>query len=266
VQKKTLISIVGPTGVGKTSLAVRLGTTLGTEIISADSRQFYKELNIGTAKPSETELSLVPHHFINSHSIFDSFDAGQYSENVDSLLKKLFKAHDCVLLVGGSGLYFTGVWDGFDDMPKSEDIRRSLVEAYEVEGLDPLLVELENADPEYHKEVDQYNKQRVIRALEVIRISGKPYSHFRKNRGKSGKYYTDLKIGLELPREQLYDQLNKRMDQMISDGLFEEAEKLHQHRELNALQTVGYTEIFGYLEKQYDYNEAVRLLKRNSRR
>lgn len=266
MQKKTLISIVGPTGVGKTALALRLASTFGTEVISADSRQLYRELNIGTAKPTAVELDSVMHHFINSHSINDDFDAGQFSQGVGDLLDDLFKKYDSAVMVGGSGLYLAGVWDGFDPIPKSKAMREQLMNQFQKSGLKPLLKELEERDPSYFLEVDHNNPQRIIRALEVVRSSGRPYSEFRKNAKKTKKDYSDLKIGLEIPRDELYKLLDTRMDQMISKGLFKEAEDLYEYRNLNALQTVGYSEIFDFIDGQYGYEEAVRLLKRNTRR
>lgn len=263
-----LIVVAGPTAVGKTSLAIDLAKHYQTEIISADSRQFYCEMNIGTAKPSSHELAEVRHHFINNLSIEDSYDAGKFAVDAEILINKLFTKFHKLILVGGSGMYIKALCEGFDDMPEIPDqLRTELTEAWNSGNKDQLLAELEKSDPEYFNQADLHNKQRVTRALEVIRVTGRAYSDFRKGQGKVvNKEYSIVKIALERDRDALYHCINSRMDQMIDEGLFEEAATLFSYRHLNALQTVGYREIFDYMDGLYDKEEAVRLLKRNSRR
>ncbi|MEQ8629413.1 tRNA (adenosine(37)-N6)-dimethylallyltransferase MiaA [Ekhidna sp.] len=264
--KPILISIVGPTAVGKTDLSIQLAQWLDTEIVSADSRQLYREMTIGTAKPSDEELKMIPHHFINSHSISEMYSSGEYGRDAVAKITELHQKHDTVIAVGGSTLYLKAIWDGFDEMPEIDpSVREKLNAAFEQNGLDPLLDELMQADPDYYNQVDRNNGQRIIRALEVIRGSGKPFSSFRKKQSEEMPY-DHLKIGLNMDREILFDRINKRMDLMIEQGLFEEAEGLYQYKDHNALQTVGYSEIFGYMDGEYDKEEAIRLLKRNSRR
>lgn len=266
VKRNRLVVIVGPTGVGKTHLSIVLAKQFKTEIISADSRQFYRETEIGTAKPNAIELSAAPHHLINSLSIQDDYSVGDFEKQALSIITELHKVHSSVILVGGSGLYVDAVCYGLDQFPSlAPKFREELNAEYAQNGLEPLQKELFERDPEYHAIVDLKNPQRVIRALEVIRGSGKTFTSLRKRR-KIQRPFEIIKIGLEMDREKLYDRIDLRMDLMIDQGLFEEAEKLHPFKELNALQTVGYQEIFGYLEGDYDKTEAVRLLKRNSRR
>lgn len=268
MNQKQLIVITGPTAVGKTALAIDLALYFNTEIISADSRQVFKEMNIGTAKPTLDELHAVKHHMIGSLSITEDYDAGKFSVEAEELLKELFLKFDRVVLVGGSGMYVKALCDGLDSMPEVDDnIREELNKSWLDGNKEILLKELQENDPEYYEAVDHSNRQRVTRGIEVFRATGLPYSSFRKGDKKNtNKGYSVIKIGLELDREELYKLINKRMDQMISDGLFEEAEKLYKHRKLNALQTVGYREIFNFLDGEYDKEEAIRLLKRNSRR
>jgi len=264
-----LISVVGPTAVGKTDLSIEVAETLDCEIISADSRQFFKELEIGTAKPSKEQLNLVNHHFINSLSIQKEYDAGKFEMDALKTLNSIYKSKKFAVLVGGSGLYCKAIWEGFDDMPEVQEVyRKELNEQFALSGLEDLLVELNEKDPEYYEIVDRNNHVRVIRALEVIRSSGKKYSHFRKKSlaGHNPRSFENIKIGLEMDREVLYQRIDQRMDDMLSQGLIEEAKKFQKMQDLQALQTVGYTEIFPYLEGRYDYEECVRLLKRNSRR
>ncbi len=264
--KPLLISIIGPTAVGKTELSIRIAQWLGTEIISADSRQFYEEMSIGTAKPSSEELSRVPHHFINSHSIRTLYSAGEFGRDAVKKIQELHKIHPAVLAVGGSGLYLKAIWEGFDEMPEIQPgIREDLNADLENGKLSVLLEELKENDPEYFDEVDQHNGQRVVRALEVIRSTGRPFSYYRKNK-MNDLPYENLKIGLNLERSVLFDRINRRMDQMLANGLMDEAKNLYEYREHNALQTVGYSEIYGFMNGEYDQEEAVRLLKRNSRR
>lgn len=262
---KRLIVIVGPTAVGKTRVAIQLALALETEIISADSRQIYKELEIGTAKPSREELARVPHHFINSKSIAEEYDAGQFGRDALNLLWDLFKKKDLVVLCGGSGLYVKAVCEGFDEMPEiPAGVREKIIDDYKEKGLDWLQKKVEEIDPDYFIEVDRKNPQRLMRALELYYSSGKRTSELRKKK-KVVHPFDIVKIGLELEREELYKRIDQRMDKMIETGLFDEAESLYAKRNHNALQTVGYQEIFGYLDGLYDRQEAIRLLKRNSR-
>lgn len=266
LSKKQLLVIVGPTAVGKTALAIRIAKEFRTEIISADSRQIYKELTIGTAKPNEAELEEVPHHFINSHSISEDYDAARFGE--DALLKiySLFEDHDYVVVCGGSGLYIKALLEGFDDIPEVPDsVRDQLIEDFEAKGLLWLQNRMRELDPEHFKKIDQKNPMRLMRALEVMIATGKSISEFQKEVKKELPFRV-IKIGLEVERATLYERIDKRMDDMIVQGLFEEAKGLYAFKDKNALQTVGYQEIFGSMDGAYDHAEAVRLLKRNSRR
>ncbi len=261
-----LILVVGPTAVGKTELCLNLAKKFNTEIISCDSRQFYRETNLGTAKPSERELRQIPHHFVNSLSIEDSYDVKMFEKEVIELLERLFKNHQVVIMTGGSGLFADAVVNGLDEMPDLDPgYRMEIIKEYEEKGLEFLQNELAEVDPEYLKVVDQNNPQRLMRAIEVYRGTGKPFSSFRVKK-KAERNFKTIKIGLERDREELYQRIDMRMDQMIVSGLFDEAKSLFEKRNLNALQTVGYQEIFGFLEEKYDREEAIRLLKRNSRR
>jgi tRNA dimethylallyltransferase len=266
VHSKKLIVIAGPTGVGKTEVALRLAENFKTEIISADSRQIYKELEIGTAKPSAEELSRVLHHFINSHSIEQSYDAGAYGRDALALIHTLFEKYNTLLLCGGSGLYIKAVLEGFDDMPEiPSGTREQIISEYELKGLEWLQQEVKEVDPDYFEQVDINNPHRLIRALEIFRASGRKASQLRAKEKRTHDFDI-IKIGLELDRDKLYERIDARMDAMIENGLFEEAEHFFSKRNLNALQTVGYREIFDYLEGNYDRKEAIRLLKRNTRR
>lgn len=265
-KNKHLLVIAGPTAVGKTETCLNIAKKFQTEIISSDSRQFYRETLIGTAKPSTEQLAVVPHHFINTLSIHDDYDVKRFEKDTLGLLKALFQKHKLVVMTGGSGLYIDAVCYGFDDIPDIDpSIRKELIVNFEKEGIGFLQKELEKSDPEYFGIVDTFNPQRLIRALEVFMGTGKPFSSFRKKKFNI-RDFNIIKIGLEREREELYQRIDQRMDLMIGQGLFEEAEGLFPHRDLNALQTVGYTEIFGYLKGDYDKEEAIRLLKRNSRR
>lgn len=265
---KYLISVVGPTASGKTSIAIQLANWLETEIISADSRQLFREMNIGTAKPTADELASARHHFIDTCSIHDKYDVGQFERDVLDKLEALFPSFPAVVMAGGSGLYCKAVWQGLDEFPEIDlSFRESLKNEHHDKGLQPLLEELNQKDPEYFALVDQQNPQRIIRALEVIRATQKPFSYFRNQpSNKTERKFQNIKIGLELPRDELYGKIDHRMDLMIESGLFHEARELMEFRDLNALQTVGYTEIFRHYDGVYDHQEAVRLLKRNSRR
>jgi tRNA dimethylallyltransferase len=263
---KFLIAIVGPTAVGKTEISIKIANQLGAEIISADSRQFYRELEIGTAKPDATELSQATHHLINSLSIHDNYDVRDFENEALSMIEGSFKDHNAMVMVGGSGLFVNALAYGLDELPEVEEgLRALLITEFENEGIAKLQEELKVADPEYYAMVDLNNPQRVMRALEVFRSTGKPFSAFRTGE-KVERPFRIIWIGLEMDRELLYKRIDLRMDQMIANGLFEEAQQFYPERHLNALQTVGYKEIFGYLNGDYDKEEAIRLLKRNSRR
>lgn len=263
--KKKLIVVVGPTAVGKTALAIRLAKHFQTEIVSADSRQIYRELEIGTAKPSAEELNQVKHHFINSHSIHADYDAGAYGRDALMLITSLFEKYNNLILCGGSGLYVRAVLEGFDEMPPVPvGTREQINKEYEANGLTWLQEQLKQVDPEYFEEVDIQNPHRLIRALELNRTWQRPMHELRKKK-KLKHSFQVVKIGIELNREDLYDRIDARMDAMMASGLFEEAEKFYPLRNLNALQTVGYREIFGFMDGLYNKDEAIRLLKRNSR-
>lgn len=266
MQSHKLLVVVGATAVGKTAYCLELAKKLQTVIISADSRQFYREMNIGTAKPSPEELAEVPHYFINSHSITENYNVGQYEKDVLALLPSLFEKYPTVILTGGSGLYIDAVCKGIDDMPEiPENLREELSKRLENEGLSSILETLQALDSTYYAQVDKANTQRVLRAVEVCLASGKPYSSFRKNAAAPRPFGIE-KIGLDRKRQELYQRIDARMDMMLAQGLLEEAKKLLPYREHNALQTVGYKEIFDFLDGQYDWKVCVELLKRNSRR
>jgi tRNA dimethylallyltransferase len=265
-KQKYLIIVAGPTAVGKTSLAIRLALHFKTEIVSADSRQFYREMSVGTAKPSEPELALVKHHFINNLSIKQEYTAGIYETEALALLDTLFQKYEVVVLVGGSGLFIKALCEGLDAIPQVEtEVREQLNRAFEKDGLEPLLKELKEKDPAYYEWVDKANPVRVIRALELCRGTGMPFSSFRTAEKKERPFQT-IKIGLTTAREVLYKRIEDRMDTMLANGLIDEAKALYPFRHLNALHTVGYTEVFRYLDGQYDYEEMVNMLKQNSRR
>lgn len=265
-ERKTLVIVAGATAVGKTAVAISLARHFQTEIISADSRQLFRELTIGTAKPSPAEQALVPHHFVDSHSIAEKYDAAQFAIDAGKRIDSLFKTYDKVVMCGGSGLYIRAVTEGFDDIPQiPPEIRQELIQQYHHHGLNWLQQQMETNDPAHLATIDQMNPHRLIRALEVKIGTGKSIAYFQQKRRKVHPFNI-IKIGLDLPREILYERINTRMDQMIAQGLFSEAEELYSYREHQALKTVGYQEIFDYIEGKYDYEEAVRLLKQNSRR
>lgn len=263
---KTLIVIAGPTAAGKTSLAIQVAKHFKTEIISADSRQFYREMSIGTAKPSKEELAAVRHHLIDSHSIHDSFSVGDFEKEVINLLEKLFKTHEKVVLVGGSGLFINAVCNGFDELPvATEETRSRLNELLDEKGIEHLQEKLKKVDPVYYAEVDIKNPQRLIRALEVFESTGKPFSSYRTNISKK-RNFNIIKLALSPNREKLYEQINLRVDQMFENGLLEEVKGLSEYRHLNALNTVGYSEIFEYLDGKLSKEEAIDKIKQNTRR
>jgi tRNA dimethylallyltransferase len=261
-----LILVVGPTAVGKTDLCLKLAKKFQTEILSCDSRQFYREMNRGTAKPSADELAEVPHHFINNLSITDAYDVRKYEEEALDLLGKLFQKHRVVILTGGTGLFADVVVNGIDAIPEvAPEIREEIIHEYQSKGLTWLQVAVQEVDPEFYAQVDRANPQRLMRALEIWRGTGLKFSSFR-TKNKVKRPFEVIKIGLDRPREELYRRIDSRMEQMLAKGLFAEAEGLFEKRGLNALQTLGYTEIFDFLEGKYDMEGLIRLLKRNSRR
>ncbi|MHA8102265.1 tRNA (adenosine(37)-N6)-dimethylallyltransferase MiaA [Aquirufa nivalisilvae] len=260
-----LLVIAGPTAVGKTALCVELAQKLRTEIISADSRQFYRELAIGTAKPTKEEQGGVKHHFIDSHSIQEYFSPGDFEREALILLERLFQKHEVVILTGGSGLYIKALLEGLDEMPEVDLVlREQLMQQLEKEGIAPLWEQLQHLDPMYAAQVDQQNPQRIVRALEVCLSTGKPYSDFRKKQS-ADRPFQAIKICLDRPREELYARIDQRMDQMLALGLVDEAIQYQEFQHLYALKTLGYKEVYGHLKGEYDETEMVRLLKRNSR-
>lgn len=264
--KKYLIVVGGPTASGKTGLGIRLAQHFNTDILSADSRQFYREMNIGTAKPTSDELAQVTHHFINNLSVQDSYNVGDYEREAMFLLEKLFKKNNVVLMVGGSGFFIKAVCEGLDEFPDIPAyIRQDLTQLFEREGIAPLQDELQTLDPAYYAQVDTQNPKRLMRALEVCRAAGKPFSHFH-HQTKPARPFTPIYIGLDWQRETLYDRINRRVDMMLEAGLKEEARTLYPLRHLTALQTVGYQEWFDFFDNKTDEAEIIRLIKRNSRR
>jgi len=263
---KTLIIIAGPTAIGKTALAIRLAQHFNSEIISADSRQFYREMNIGTAKPSEEELTTVKHHLINSHSVLNQFSAGDFEKESIELITKLFLDHDQVIMAGGSGLFINAVCHGFDQLPvATEETRNNINKILEEKGIEYLQDWLKKVDPIYFEEVDLFNPQRIIRALEVFESSGTTFSSLRTNIKKQ-RPFNIVKIGLNTDRDKLYDRINIRVDQMVRDGLIEEVENLKSYRHLNPLNTVGYSEILDFLDGNSSREEAIEKIKQNTRR
>jgi len=266
LSENKLIVIVGPTAVGKTSLSIEIAKYFQTEIISADSRQFYKEMNIGTACPSKEELEAVKHHFIQTLSINEYYSAYKFREDVLNLLKILFKKHQNVIMTGGSGLYVRAVTDGIDEIPDvDENIRNEVISIFELQGVQGLRQSVKLLDPEYYNEVDIANPKRLMRAIEISMQTGIPFSSFRTK-----KYIpTDFKItriGLNLNKEGLFSRINQRVDQMMETGLLEEAKRLYPFRTMNALNTVGYKELFDFLDKKNTLEEAIEKIKQNSRR
>lgn len=266
MNNRKLLVLVGPTAVGKTAVALRLAAHFQTEIISADSRQVYKELEIGTARPSKEELIRIKHHFIGCRTVADNLDAGTYGLEARKVIDHLFQSYTEVILCGGSGLYVKAILEGFDDLPAiPTEMRSGIIAEYERMGLEWLKEEVRSHDPGYFEVVDRQNPQRLMRALEIIRSTGLPYSGFRKKENVDLPFGV-VKIGLTLDRDELYRRIDQRVDEMIARGLFEEAESLFSQRHLNALQTVGYQEIFGSMDGSYDREEAIRLIKQNTRR
>lgn len=263
---RTLIVVGGPTGVGKTAVAIQLAEHFSAAIVSADSRQIYREMVVGTARPSAAERARVPHYFVGTHTVAEKYDAAMFAEDARKTIDDLFRASDHVILCGGSGLYIRGVCEGFDDIPAiPAEIRKEIVRNYEQKGLAWLQEQMRTLDPEGFAAIDWKNPHRLMRALEVKIHTGESIFAYRKKK-KIDHPFRIVKIALELPRETLYRRIDARMDDMIAAGLFEEARGLYPLRHHNALQTVGYQEIFAFMDNAYDLAECVRLLKRNSRR
>ena len=260
-----LVVLLGPTGVGKTELGLRLAEHFGSPIISSDSRQVYKELPIGTAAPTNKQMARVKHYMVGMLSISDYYSASAFELDVISLLENLFKQQNIVLMTGGSMMYIDAVCDGIDDIPTVRpEIREELYRQYQEEGLAPILEELRRADPKHYGEVDRNNYKRVIHAVEICRQTGRPYSSFRTNRKKE-RPFNIIKVGLFREREELYNRINLRVNQMMDDGLLAEAQAVYPYRHLNALNTVGYKELFKYLDGEWNLDFAVEKIKRNTR-
>ncbi len=264
--KKYLITVIGPTAIGKTSLAIALAQHFKCEILSADSRQFFKEMSIGTAVPSASELAAAKHHFIGNKSVQDAYNVGAFEKEAIQLIDQLFELDDFVILVGGSGLYIDAVLNGIDEFPAIDAaVRMELQRNYEQNGIVYLQEMLEDLDPEYYQKVDQENPQRLMRALEVCIGSGKPYSSFLEV-NKNRRTFTPIIIGLEANREMIYDRINQRVDLMMKEGLLEEVQGLTPFKDYNALQTVGYKELFSFLNGECTLAFAVSEIKKNTRR
>ena len=264
--KKTLIVITGPTAVGKTALCLEIAKHFDIPIINADSRQIYRELRIGTAQPTKEQMQEVKHYFVGTLGLDDYYSASLFEQQVLECLEQQFLTNDYALLSGGSMMYIDAVCDGIDDIPTIDDETRTLMkQRLADEGLEALVEELRRLDPEYYEIVDRQNPRRVVHALEICTMTGKTYTSFRK-REKRQRPFQIVKIGLNRPREELYDRINQRVDQMMADGLLEEARSLYPLRHLNALNTVGYKELFDYLEGRWPLEEAVERIKGNTRR
>jgi tRNA dimethylallyltransferase len=263
--RKQLIVIEGPTASGKTALAIQLAKRWKTIIISADSRQFYKELAIGTAKPSLEEQDGVFHYFIDSHFLQEEITSGGYAKEVMNVLENEFKIHDKIIMVGGSGMFIDAVCIGLDEIPKNDALKSELTIHWKAKGLEDLLVELKEKDLDFYNEVDKENPMRIIRAIEAIRLTGEPFSKLRKNTKK--EFFFDVKrYVIDLPREVLYERINRRVDQMIENGLEDEVRSVVALKHLSTLKTVGYSELFTYLEGNISLLEAIELIKQNTRR
>lgn len=262
---KYLVIIFGPTGVGKTDLSIEIADYFKSDIISCDSRQIYKELNAGVAKPEPHQLDLIKHHFINSVSIHQHYSIYQYESDVINLLQDYFKRNNLAIMCGGSGLYLDAVCNGIDEMPDHDpEIRNKVIEIHKTQGLAALRFELKRVDPEYYSQVDLKNPNRIMRAIEIYYQTGIAFSEFRKNNSRK-RDFEIIKIGINLDREQLYDRINNRVDKMMKNGLFNEVQELEIYKNLVALRTIGYTELFKVINNEIDIEQAVELIKRNSR-
>ncbi|MFM2291765.1 MAG: hypothetical protein RIS29_1578 [Bacteroidota bacterium] len=265
-KKPTLLVLLGPTGVGKTNISMRLAGEFACPIVSSDSRQFYRELKIGTAAPTEEQLAQVKHYFIGTHSIFDLYSAGQYELDAMELLSDLFQKHSVVMLVGGSMMYIDSICNGIDDIPTVDaETRKYWQDVYAEKGLEYIQEELKRLDPKHYGEVDLQNYKRVLHALEICSITGKPFSDIRTGKKKE-RPFKIVKIGLNREREELYARINLRVDEMMAEGLLEEAGKFYEQRHLNTLNTVGYKEIYEYMSGNWTLDFAVNMIKQDSRR
>ena len=263
---RNLIIIAGPTAIGKTSLSIEIAKIYNCPILSADSRQFYKEMDIGTSKPTDIEMEGVPHYFINSRSVTDEYNVGKYENDAINLIETLFQTNSCIILVGGSGLFINAVCCGFDELPQAnEEIRNEINLLFTRQGIEGLQQALKKHDINYYLKVDLNNIRRISRALEVFLITGKTYTELRKGEIKN-RNFNIIKIGLNALRPLLYSRINQRVDQMMLDGLLNEVKSLQKFKHLNALQTVGYKELFNYLEGNADFKSTIELIKRNTRR
>ena len=261
-----LVVLLGPTGVGKTDLCIEVARRLGTSVVSCDSRQLYKEMRIGTAVPSSEQLKQVHHYFIQSRSVQDPYDAWHFEQDALRKIRELFaQGSNDVVMCGGSMMYIDAVCNGIDEVPSiPEEVRNELMQTFNEQGLEPIREELLHRDPVFYNQVDLNNTQRVIHAVEVCRVAGVPFSELRTKTVKEREFEI-VKIGLFREREELYERIDKRVDLMVDEGLVEEARSLYPNRELNALNTVGYKELFDHFDGKYDLAEAIRLIKRNSR-
>jgi tRNA dimethylallyltransferase len=263
---KTLIVLVGPTGIGKTELCLKLAQHLQTEIISSDSRQIFKELKIGTAAPTLEQLALVKHHMVATHSVNDYYNAYEFEQDVLKLLEQFFVHHSQILMTGGSMMYVDAVCKGIDELPTIDtEVRQHVMDIHNNEGLEAVRRQLKMLDPAFYDQVDLKNHKRVMHAVEVCLMTGQPYSSLRTNSARK-RPFNILKIGLDMDRETLYNRINQRVDIMVKDGLFEEAKAFYHLKDINALNTVGYKEIFAHWDGEYDADTAIELIKRNSRR
>ena len=266
MRDKTRIVITGPTAVGKTAISLEIAKYFGIPVINADSRQIYRELKIGTARPTDAEMKEVRHYFVGTLGIADYYSASLYEQQVLALLDSLFQTHDYALLSGGSMMYIDAVCDGIDDIPTVDDkTRETMKRRLEEEGLEALCEELKRLDPDYYEEVDRQNPRRVVHALEICTMTRNTYTSYRK-REKRERPFQIIKIGLTLPREELYNRINARVDKMMADGLLKEARQMYPQKELNALITVGYKELFDYFDGRWPLEEAVERIKGNTRR
>jgi tRNA dimethylallyltransferase len=266
LQTKYLITVIGPTAIGKTALAIEVAKHFKCDIISADSRQFFKEMTIGTAVPSNDELEAAKHHFIQNISIFKDYTVGDFEREAIAKLEELYQCNDYAVMVGGSGLYIDAVLKGFDDFPDVDpSVREALISEYEKNGIEYLQQELQRLDPVHYEKVAKENPQRLMRALEVCIGSGKPYSSFL-NIKKNSRNFTPIIIGLDAERELMYSRINQRVDIMVNSGLIEEARELYPDKKLNALQTVGYRELFSYFDGEFTKDFAIEEIKKNTRR
>lgn len=264
--RPTLLVLLGPTGVGKTNISLRLAGEFASPIVSSDSRQFYRELKIGTAAPTDEQLAQVKHYFIGTHSIFDLYSAGQYELDAIELLGDLFQKHPVVMLVGGSMMYIDSICNGIDDIPTVDaETRKYWQDVYGEKGLEYIQAELKRLDPKHYGEVDLQNYKRVLHALEICSITGKPFSDIRTGKKKE-RPFNIVKIGLNREREELYARINLRVDEMMAEGLLAEAGEFYEQRHLNTLNTVGYKEIYEYMSGNWTLDFAVNMIKQDSRR